>query len=65
MQKPFTLEDLASYSLEVYLETQRSVKKAIDGASPSNLAIRNIMQYSRALRVSDPGPGGPVFLIMN
>ena len=65
MQKPFTLEDLANYSLEVYLETHRSVRKAIEGARPSNLAVRNILQYSRALRVSDPGPGGPVFLIMN
>lgn len=65
MQKPFTLEDLANYSLEVYLETHRSVKKAMHIARPSNLAIRNILQYSRALRVSDSGPGGPMFLIMN
>jgi hypothetical protein len=65
MHKPFTLEDLATYSFEVYLETHRSVKKAMQQTGPSNLVMRNILQYSKALRVSHTGSGGPLFLVMN
>ena len=65
MQKSFTLEDLAQYSREVYLETQKNVNKVIKKTGPSALVIRNILNYSKALKVSDPGSGKPVFLVMN
>ena len=65
MHKHLTLEDLAAYSFEVYFETQRSVKKAIQAPGPSKLVMRNILQYSKALRVSHTDSGGPLFLLMN
>jgi hypothetical protein len=65
MQKSFTLEDLSRYSREVYLETQRNVNRVMNAPGPSALAIRNILQYSKALRISTTKAGGPLFLILN
>jgi hypothetical protein len=64
MHKSFTLEDLVNYSEEVYKESHRFINKAIQKKAPSALVVRNILQYSRALRVKS-GSGGPLFLIMN
>jgi hypothetical protein len=41
------------------------VKKERPGVSPSEFAIRNIMNYSRALEVLKTEKGGTVNLIMN
>jgi hypothetical protein len=65
MHKSFTLEDVARYSLEVFAETQANTIKASQRSGPSVLALQNILQYSKALRVSTTGSGGPLFLIMN
>jgi hypothetical protein len=65
MLKSFTLDDVARYSREVYMETHQNVNRVIGRPGPSALAVRNILQYSKALRVSATESGGPLFLIMN
>lgn len=65
MQKSFTLEDLAKYSLEVYFETQWNMDHAVKKAGPGALAVRNILQYSKALTVRKTKAGESMFLLMN
>jgi len=65
MQKSFTLEDLAKYSFEVYKETHRTLAKTMSKEGPGPLAIRNILNYSKALTVNESSSGDPFFLLLN
>lgn len=65
MQSSFTLEDVAKYSLEVFLESRRNIKKAEKNERPSAVIIQNILQYSRALTVCKSEAGRPLLLLMN
>lgn len=65
MRKTFTLVDLARYSCEVNDHLHRMASRTLKRQGPSVLAVRNVLQYSKALAVSEKSDGGQLFMLMN
>jgi len=65
MLKSFTLEDLAKYSSEVNDVSHSRMTRTLKRQGPSALAVRNVLQYSKALAVRDGSAGGHLFMLMN
>ena len=65
MLKSFTLEDLAKYSSEVNDTSHCMMTRTLKRQGPSALAVRNVLQYSKALSVRNGSNGGHLMMLMN
>jgi len=66
MEKSFTLKDLYQYAEEINQRImERRIEKVNINSGPSELAIKNILGYSSALRVLKTASAGNVNLLVN